>query len=320
MGVQNQASADTANTLFTAYAEDLFARVGESGVYDQICEIIDTDAEVNEIDILETMPALREWIGPKRFDSVRLSTFSVAMKSYEKSFEIPRRKLVGMTIPALEKRIQTWLNNFTMIYDKLAIALIVSNPTCYDGVALASASHPRGAAGATQSNITTSAFSVANHKAIVSAMQSLTDENGEPFEISPNLIVCGPKTLSSVLEVTKSTTRLAAVDNSGAESGTRVAAATIDNVFAGAELYGGGSMFVICSKRLIGTYDDYVLYLDTTKGCKPVIGFRKRAPEVTSMTDMTSPDRFKRDVYQWSVEVDIVFAPGAWQVLHFLLV
>ena len=319
MGVQNQASADTANTLFLAYAEDLFAKVGESGVYDSICEIIDTTAEVNEIDVLETMPALREWVGAKRYDDVRLSTFSVAMKTYEKSFEIPRRKLAGMTVPALEKRIQTWLNNFTMIYDKLAIACIVSNPTCYDGVALASASHPRGPAGATQSNITTTAFSVTNHKAIVRAMQERADENGEPFEISPNLIVCGPKTLPDVLEITKSTTRLAAVDNSGAESGTRVAAASIDNVFAGAELYGGGSMLVICSKRLTGTYDDYVLYLDTTKGCKPVIGFRKRAPEVTSMVDMTSPERFSRDVYQWSVEVDIVFAPGAWQVLHMIV-
>lgn len=320
MGVQNQASVDTANTLFQSYAEDLFARVGESGVYDSICDIIDTDAEVNEIDILETMPALREWVGPKRYDDVRLSTFSVGMKSYEKSFEIQRRKLVGMTIPALEKRIQTWLNNFVMIYDKLAIALIVSNPTGYDGVALASASHPRGPAGATQSNIITTAFSVANHKAAIRSMQERADENGEPFEISPNLIVCGPKSLPDVLEVTKSNLRLAAVAADGSEVGTRVAAASIDNVFAGSELYGGGSMLVLCSKRLVGTYDDYVLYLDTTKGCKPVIGFRKRAPEVVAMTDMTSPERFNRDVYQWSVETDIVFAPASWQVLHFILV
>lgn len=317
MGIVGQANVDTANTLFTGYAEQLFANVGKSGVWEALAEKREGN-EINELDILEAMPVLREWLGPKRFDDVRFSSFSVKMKSYEKSFRIKRRKLEGMSIPDLSSRIQSWLGLYTAWYDNLVVSALLANGTCYDGVALFSASHPRGPAGATQSNITTSAFSVAVHKAALLAMQSLADENGESFEISPNLFIVGPKRLPDALEITQSKERIVAVDNSGAESGTRVAAATIPNVFSGPELYGGGSMTVMCSKRLIGSNAEKGFYVDTTKGARPIVLFEKRAPTPVAMVDMTSPARFYRDEYEWSLEGDMVAAPAAWQTAYFI--
>lgn len=319
MGITNQASVDAANTMFHAYAEQLFAGAAKTSVYESFVETRETSSEINEIDILEAMPAMREWLGEKRYTNARVSTLSVSMKSWEKSFEIQRRKLEGSSIPDISARIQSWLGNFAGVYDKLAFSALVSNPTCYDGVALFSASHPRGPSG-NQNNITTSAFSLANHKAIVRTMQELRDEQGESFEVSPNVIVCGPKMLPDVLEITKSTERLAAVANDGLEAGTRVAAATIPNVWAGAEVYGGGAMVVVKTPRFVGSYDDYVLYLDTAKGVKPIVCFEKRKPEVVAQIDMTSEKRFNEDKYTWSLEADMVFAPAAWQVAHLIAV
>ena len=37
-----------------------------------------------------------------------------------------------------------------------------------------------------------------------------------------------------------------------------------------------------------------------------------RAPEPVLQTDMTDPARFNRDVFQWSLEMDIQYGAGAW--------
>ena len=311
MGIQNQAALDTANAAFYELIDELFAGGSAPGPWREFCDLRPTDAKVNELDILESMPAIREWSGSKLFPDMLASTLSATVKAYERSFAIKRLDLETNRSGQIARRIAAFLQDAGQIYDKLAFAELTANNTCYDGVALFSASHPRGPAGATQSNITTSALSFATYESALIAMQGLRDASGEPLGINPNVMICGPKTRKDALEITNSRDRLKAVDASGAESGTRVAAAAVDNVF------GGGEMTVFVSPRLTGSYDDHVYLLDTTKaGVSPIVGFEKRAPEGIDQTDMSGDGRFMNDELRYSVECDVVFAPGAWQVAH----
>jgi phage major head subunit gpT-like protein len=310
MGIQNQAALDSANAAFYELFDEIFEG-SPPGPWREFCELRSTDAKINEVDILEAMPAVREWVGSKLFPDMKASTLSSTIKTYERSFAIKRLDLETNNSGQIARRIAAFLRDAGQIYDKLATDALLANGTGYDGVSLFSASHPRGPAGATQSNITTSALSFATYESALISMQSLRDANGEPMGINPNVMICGPKTRKDALEITNSRDRLKAVDASGAESGTRVAAAAVDNVFA------GGEMLVYVSPRLVGSYDDHVYLLDTTKpGVSPIVGFEKRAPEGISQTDMDGEGRFMLDELRYSVECDASFAPGAWQVAH----
>ncbi|MFQ5427184.1 MAG: hypothetical protein ACE5EV_08890, partial [Gaiellales bacterium] len=107
--------------------------------------------------------------------------------------------------------------------------------------------------------------------------------------------------------------RLAAVDNSGAESGTRVAAASIPNVF------GGGEMTLIVDPRLVGSYDDYCYYHDTTRGPKPIIGYELVAPRPVEQTQLDHEGRFLNGELRFSVEAYVVFAIGDWHTSYAII-
>jgi phage major head subunit gpT-like protein len=89
-----------------------------------------------------------------------------------------------------------------------------------------------------------------------------------------------------------------------------VAAASIPNV------YGGGSMLLVVNPRLVGDYDDHYYYFDTTLGASAVQGFEMRSVEAHEQTAMDGDSRFERDEFKFSLEADVVFGAGAWQVTH----
>lgn len=315
MPVTNQSVFDTASTVFHELAEEIFSNADE-GEFSTFADLQPTDVEVNTYDVLEAMPIVREWVGPKQYPNVHAASASLTMKGWESSFSIKRRKFIGDRTGRTARAISQWLRGVD-IRDQIATDVLVSasgaGPTGYDGQPIFSASHPRGPAAATQSNITTSALSFANHKAIKIAMTSLRDAHGRSLRISPDTLMVGPKNVDLAREITESKERIISVAADGLEAGTRVAAAAIPNVYA------GGDMRVVMNPRLVGTYDDYCYYLDTTKGARVIGGFVMRSEEAQEQTDMSSSARFENDEFRFSVEADLVFGAGAWHVGHAII-
>lgn len=313
MPIVNQSTiVDVANTTFHAKFDEIFANQ-PPGPWKLYTEVQATSSKINEIDVLEAMPVVREWTGAKLFGSVRAANLSATVKKYEKSFAIDRLDLAADKMGMVGKRIAAFLSDAGQMYDKICFDTLVSNsgngPTCYDGVALFSTSHVR-SAGTTWSNKTTTALSFAQHDTIMQAGAALRDDNGEPLRIAYDTLIVGPKNFKVAAEVTQSTERLAAVDNSGAESGTRVAASTIPNV------YGGGQMTLVVDPRLVGSQDDYYYYVDSKRGPKPLMLFEFRAPEALEQTAMDSESRFISDQLRYSVECDVVVTAGSPHVCY----
>ena len=313
MGLTNADILQNASTTYHDLFDEIFEN-GAPGFYELFAEVVGTDSEVNEIDIMEAMPQVREWLGEKVFRDIFVSNFTATIKQYEKSVSFRRLSVTGDRTGKIARRLRSFLSaggGGGSIYDYIATSVLVANGLCYDGVALFSASHPRGPAGATQSNLTTSPLGFGTHEAIKIAGSSLRDNEGEPMGVSYDTLMVGPKNEKMGKQITQSTERVFALNASGAEATSSVlAAASAPNVFA------GGDMRLVVNPRLVGSYDDYCYYLDTSKGARPVVGFEMRAPEPVEQFSMEAEDRFKRDRLNASVECDVVFAPGAWQVAH----
>lgn len=312
MAIQNQTIIDAASTAFRAKFDEVFA-AQPAGAWQLYTEQINTDALVNEVDLLETQPIIQEWTGAKRFQSVRASNFTATIKSYERSFEIKRLSLLGDRTGLIGRRISNLMGDAGQIYDNLCFAGMIANPVGYDGVAVYNNAHPRGPGGATQSNITTSAFSFAQHDAIMAAGASLRDENSEPLRISYDTLIVGPSLKKLATEVTQSRERIVPITAAGVTdaAASNVAAATIPNV------YGGGEMTLVVDPRLVGTNAAKYLYVDSKRGPKPFIIYVFRSPTPVEQTQMDNDGRFMHDVFRYSVEADLVVTAGAWQVSYF---
>jgi len=314
-GITNQATLDTASTTFHAVWDEIFER-GTPGLYSTFTEVISTDSKVNELDLLETMPVIRQWLGAKEFNAIRASSLSSTIKKYEKSLELDRLDVQSDRTGLIGRRIRAFLSqDGGQIYDKICTDRLLANPTCYDGAALFSASHPRGPSG-NQSNTSTTALSFTQHDTVMQTGAAIRDANGEPLGIGYNVLMVGPKLQRLGMEITQSTERVVGIDSAGAvDSGTRLAAASIPNVWGpGSMIFGGGSMTLVINPRLVGTYDDYYYYFDATKAAKPIVLFEFRAPEPIEATSMDAEARFMLDKLRFSVECDVAAEPGAWQV------
>jgi phage major head subunit gpT-like protein len=313
MPIQNQSTIDVASTTFNAVFDEVFA-AQPPGPWSLYTEVVQTQSKINELDVLETMPVVREWIGSKVFQSIRASSLSATVKKYEKSFAIDRLDLQADRTGQIGRRIRMFVSDAGQIYDKICLETLVSasgaGPLCYDGVRLFSASHPR-SAGTTWSNLTTNAFSFTQHDTIMQAGAALRDDNSEPLRIAYDTLIVGPKLFKLASEVTQSTERIIPVAATGIEAAASVVtAAAIPNV------YGGGQMTLVVDPRLTGTFDDYYYYLDTSRGPKPLMMFEFRSPEAIDQMSMDSDGRFNDDLFKMSVEADFVVTAGSPHVAY----
>lgn len=316
MPIINQENLDAANASFQEKFSEVFTNRAP-GPWSTYTEVLQTGSKVNTLEVLESMPVVRKWVGPKVFQAIRSSYISATVEKYEKSFSIDRLDLQSDKLGMIGRRISQFMGgDGAEIYDKICFETLVSasgaGPTCYDGLALFSTSHVR-SAGTTWSNKTTSALSFSVHDTIMQAGESRQDDNGEPIRTAFDTLIVGPKNRKIAMEITQSNERVLPVSASGVEAySSAVAAATIPNVF------GGGSMTVVVDPRFTGTQDDYYYYVDSKMGPKGLVLFEFRAPspEVPDGNGMGGYTRFQFDRFDYSVEADFCVIAGSPQVIY----
>ena len=304
---------------YQAIAEEFFNRSRQVAHFDAFCKRGTTDSLINVKDVIESMSQLREWISEKEYSDARYSNVVTRVKSYEKSFRENRLTVeAGLRDGSLAARIA---QNFGALLDDdldvIATNYMLSNPTGYDGVALFSASHPRGPGGATQSNTSATAFSGAQHNAIMVAMASLRDVNGRSWKIQPSTLMVGPSLAKLAREVTESKMRVAAISATGVEATAAVVAATSIDNYAGRQIYEGGDVRVLVNPAFVGTFANKYLYVSSTGDARATSLDIYRKPRAVAQTQLADEARFSRDEYRYSLEVDLCLSPGAWQSAYF---
>ena len=315
--ITNQEILDVASKTFRDAGQEIFER-GRPGFFELFTEVIPTDSEQNEIDLLDAAPVVREWKGPKMFRAMRAHKHIISLTPKEVSFRLNFLKVRYDRTGLIGRRVNWFMSARGpggQFYDKLATDKLIENPVGYDGVPIFDASHPFGPNGGVQSNITTSALSFANHNAIRVAGQSRQFENGEPMHTEFDVLMVGPANEQLGKEITQSTERILPVDESGSEATSSVvAAASVPNVF------GGGDMMLVVNPRLVNAAANYCYYFDTNLGATPIVCYEGRAPEPQDKTEMDDQNRFLNNELWFSLEADQGYGAGFWQAAHAIIV
>jgi phage major head subunit gpT-like protein len=172
----------------------------------------------------------------------------------------------------------------------------LGNGLGYDGQFLFSAAHKDGD-GPTQTNVATAGIAAASYEAARVAMLSLQDEEAQPLEVRPAMLLVGPSKEREALEVVNA----GLIDQGGASG--------VDNVFR-------GTAQVVVSQRLVGTYANYWFLADTSRPLKPLVWTDRAAPEFVAQNSVTDDSMFERDEARFKVQLRAGFGYGLWQFIY----
>lgn len=307
------ASLDT--TFISQWGEVMTQQL--AGIYQNYTqEFTGGDVKARTIDWtwVTRVPTLRKWLGSRLRPALRAYEHSVTLEPYEATLSIDRMLVdydrAGALALAVKQFVQA--NAPARSYDRIASALFDSGasgvgPTCFDGQALFSASHPHGPVGATtQSNLGAgTALSAASVRAVRAAGGLLMHENGEPAEINYNVMRVGPTLEMRALELMGANRILPAAATGLEAVSSVVVASTIDNTMA------NRFQVVIDQRRnLTGPY--YADFIDTTKEAKPMFMYLGRDITQTTLTGMDSPRRINDNKYEWLLDADVGITAGHW--------
>jgi len=303
-GITLESNLAVANATVNETIGRIFSQ-GLPGSFQEWTQTIPCEGNSLELVVVDGVPRVREWLGSKQSKSLRAYKKSVSRRRWEATLSLSRATLDGDKSGAVGQRIADFGARVSRMPDDIMYSALLANAiTGYDGQALLANSHPN-VNGTTYDNLTTSGLSHAEWKTAVNTMEECTDESGEPLGMYPTHLICGPDSRRVAMEIA-GPTRLVAVSNAGVENATSsvVAAGQYEN-------YLGQSINVIISPRIRGA-EWFAMDLGKP-GLRPYFLAEFRKPELISMTDMNSHQRFFLDEYLWSMEADLSPVPAAYQ-------
>jgi phage major head subunit gpT-like protein len=297
------------NTTWEEGATDFFSGGMVGPMIELLTETYQSETEYMAHAWLANDPAMSDWLGDRIVDMVRAYTFMTRMKPKQATLEFKRKEFAYDKLGVTLKKVQAFFQGARWNYDKHMHEKYASasgaGPTGYDGVALISASHPHGPAGATQSN--SASTTVLSHSALVTydaVMRLFRKENGESYGMTPSHLMVGANNAVKAKELL-GIDRLLPFANTGIEAAAAVVGGVAKtNPFDGA-------MQLIVNQRETGYHWSI---LDLTKpGIRPFVMQENRFPEALSLDSMTDAPRWQRDVFQYSLEGDFEGDAGHWQ-------
>lgn len=314
MGINNKSNFENRTTMFQVLFDEVFL-----GQQETMYELYTDSRSITgntafEFNFLNDLPESRQWDGEKEFRSTRANKHRIPVKDYEASTAVSKidwnhdPEGVGSTL-------RSWMSAANGYLNKIVVAKFLrgDTDTGYDGVSMFSTAHPNGPAGSEQSNRVATTFSQAAYRVAKSTMKNLKGPSGRPLQITPNLLLVGPNNEDEALDVLEASTRLQSIAADGTlDGGTRVAAASIENIQV------GDGVRIIVEPRITGGVDgagadtsEYWFLIDSSKS--PMILAIAQAPNAQ---DDTNEFLDKTADYHFSIEAQLAVGYGLWQYVY----
>ncbi len=300
-------------TQFEAAFQEIFRDAQVPGEFSKYTDVRTGKTIQLMLLIMANHPTMREWLGSRVEKYLRSYSQTITLRTWEATLPLKRILMDYVdSVGTVKDAIDTFVNNTSTAYDEQCSAAIDGSsgvgPTGYDGVALFSTAHPHGPSG-NQSNLGSGTnLSYGAFDAARAAMAGWRFENGTPARRKATHMRVGVALETRAKEILSATQRVVAVANDGLEAGTRVAAATIDNVWK-------GELELIVDPRIppSGTGSMYWdLYDLRQPKMRPLVLYVGRAPEPIHQLDMDSDRRFNMDELVFGIEGDFAPAAGHW--------
>ena len=261
------------NTIFNKALETV------KPLYNRISTVTNSTTDTETYAWLGAIPQMREWIGDRQIKNLTSSGYTIKNKKFEATVGIPRDAIEDDKIGLYNPSIQMLAESAAQHPDKLVFALLASGfkEKCYDKKPFFAEDHPVGNNKGTFSNKGKAALSLESYIAARAGMMSLTDENGSPLAIVPDLLVVPPALEAKAREIL-----VADIVN-----GTRNTMANTAEVLVAPWLAGNDKAWFL---------------LDTHRPVKPIIVQKRKAPKFVSKTDEKDDNVFLKDTYLYGVD------------------
>lgn len=309
-----QAGLQTAQTIVNTTWQEIEETAPE-GTYRTYAQIVPSDgATILEMNWLANHPVMRKLLGARVSKALRHYGTTIRMETFEVSFDFARSWVqhdkTGLIARAVSQTLSG--NAGEASIDRTVAEVFDGNsgagPTGFDGVALFSASHPYGPAGATQSNIGSTTVLSANALiAAEAAAAGWRHENGENAMVKFNTIRTGPALKRRVLDLL-SPDRLQGITAGGVldASASLVAAATRSNSY-------NAEYTPIVDSRVTTYYWDLI---DNSKPVKPMVHFDIMRPTPQMVTDMNDGAVYAQDKFFYGLIGDWGIGGGHWMTCY----
>lgn len=247
---------------------------------------------------LENFPQMRKWLGDKAIKALAAHGYTVVNDDWESTVEVDRNSIeddqVGIYVPQAQMAgwaARNWPDAMLATLKNGAFTGL-----CYDGQYFYDTDHP--VAGSTKSNkgtavlsVTTQALALAGYGAARTAIMTMTDDDGAPLGLVPDLLEV-PPALESVARILCEKDKL--VDNS-------------PNPYQ-------GTAQVLVNPRLTSS-TAWFLHV-TGMPIKPFVHQERTAPKFVSQTDLSSDNVFLRKKFRFGVEARGAAGYGLWQMSY----
>jgi len=266
--------------------------------WEKIGMLVPSGGRENVYAWLDRFPRMKKWIGEKDVKALAAHGYTVVNDDFEATVEVDRNDIEDDTLGIYAPQAQSAGFSAKQLPDEIIYDLVnngFANP-CYDGQSFFSQAHVvRGQAVSNLSHLPlTIAGQAATQKtygAVRTAMRKITDEEGRPLNVIPNVLLV-PPALEDTANALMTNERL----NDGMPNTYR------------------GTAEVVCDARL--TSDTSWFLLDTTKPLRPFVYQQRKAPVFVQQTDPEADDVFMRKKFKFGAEARAAGGYGFWQLAY----
>ena len=263
---------------------------------DKISSELSSGSELETYGWMDLVSDFREWIGERQITPVSIRSRSVVNKTWEETHSIPREKLEDDKAGLFSLLSRQMGENAAKLHDRQLAALILANPTGFDGVSFFSASHPTDLdepSSSTQSNSFSLALNATNYAAVRASMGSFVGRKGQIIGSPGNLLVVPPQLEYTARTILQAST----IPNAG---GT----ASQANVLA-------GSADLLVIEELASDPTAWYL-LNTRKVLKPFMRQIRRPMQFVALMDPRDPNVFFKKEFIFGADCRSAYDVTLW--------
>ena len=260
--------------------------------------LVPSGSSQNDYAWLSRFPRMRKWLGDKVIKSLAAFKYTIVNDDWETTIEVDRNDIEDDQIGIYAPMAQEAGFSSKQLPDEIDADLKngAFAGTCYDGQYFYDTDHP--VAGASVSNKGTAALSAAttaaaaaSYGAARTAIMSITDDEGRPLALIPDVLEVPP--------AIEATARLICESDKLTDQSP--------NPYK-------GTARVLVNPRLTSA-TAWFLHV-TNRPLKPFVFQQRKAPVFVSQTDMNADNVFMRKTYLFGAEARGAGGYGLWQMSY----